>query len=375
MLKLTSLQNIGGTYLLNNDVSKSWFCVLNNPAEHGYTGTPQEICDCLADEWCTTETRTGAWLYCISADGLHHIHMVLEDSIAMRFSAIKKSYACGMHFEATKGNKQQVEDYINKRGKFEEKGEIIVCSTIRGEIKGCQGKRTDLDVIGDLINQGLTPSEILEQSFSYRRYETMIKRAFFDKRMRETPILRDVNVSFHCGESGSGKTFTYVQLCEKYGADNVYLLTDYGKGGFDNYNGQPVLCMDEFRGQIPFSQLMNLLDGYRVQIPCRYSNGYALWTEVHIFTVLPPEMIYKAMVEENRGIDTYEQLSRRIDFVVYHYCEDGIFKTFELPMEKYTNYDDLRRLAKMPPEQQYIPEWCEGEFEETEISYGNSSCN
>ena len=162
MLKLTSLQNIGGTYLLNNDVSKSWFCVLNNPAEHGYTGTPQEICDCLADEWCTTETRTGAWLYCISADGLHHIHMVLEDSIAMRFSAIKKSYACGMHFEATKGNKQQVEDYINKRGKFEEKGEIIVCSTIRGEIKGCQGKRTDLDVIGDLINQGLTPSEILE---------------------------------------------------------------------------------------------------------------------------------------------------------------------------------------------------------------------
>ena len=55
MLKLTSLQNIGGTYLLNNDVSKSWFCVLNNPAEHGYTGTPQEMID-------TAQTITAKYL-------------------------------------------------------------------------------------------------------------------------------------------------------------------------------------------------------------------------------------------------------------------------------------------------------------------------
>ena len=102
------------------------------------------------------------------------------------------------------------QNYLHSEvNRFSSKSLFIVCSTIRGEIKGCQGKRTDLDVIGDLINQGLTPSEILEQSFSYRRYETMIKRAFFDKRMRETPILRDVKVSLHCGESGSGKTYTY----------------------------------------------------------------------------------------------------------------------------------------------------------------------
>ena len=67
------------------------------------------------------------------------------------------------------------------------------------------------------------------------------------------------------------------------------------------------------------------------------------------------------MVEENRGIDTYEQLRRRIDFVVYHHRENGEYKTFELPMEKYTNYDDLRRLAEMPPEQQHIPEWCQSD--------------
>lgn len=348
-------------------MSRSWFCVANNPQEHGYIGTPEEISEQIADKWVEDNPqRSCAVAYCISAAGLHHLHKVLEDTKNMRFSAVKKVFP-SMHLEPTRGTKEQAEDYINKRGKFAEKGEQVLYIARRGDIKGCQGQRRDFEIIDDLINQGLTPSEILEKSFSYRRYEMMIKRAFFDKRMRETPILRNLNVSFHCGESGSGKTYTYVQLCEKYGSDNVYLLTDYGKGGFDNYNGQPVLCMDEFRGQIPFSQFMNLLDGYRVQIPCRYSNGYALWTEVHIFTVLPPEMIYKAMVEENRGIDTYEQLSRRINFVVYHYRENFVYKAFELPMEKYTNYDDLRRLAKMPPEQQHIPEWCKGKVEEAEM--------
>lgn len=347
---------------MENDVrARSWFCVLNNPADHGFSGTPDEIAEQMKERWITDNPqRTCAVAFCVSAEGLPHCHAVFEDTKTMRFTAVQKLFP-GMHIEVTKGNKDQAEDYINKRGKWQEKGENVLCVVRHGDIKGCQGQRRDFEIIDDLINQGLTPNEILEKSFSYRRYETMIKRAFFDKRMRETPILRDVKTFFHFGESGSGKTYMYVQLCEKYGADNVYLLTDYGKGGFDNYNGQPILCMDEFRGQIPFSQLMNLLDGYRVQIPCRYSNGYALWIEVHIFTVLPPEMIYKTMVEENRGIDTYEQLKRRIDFVVYHHRENGEYKTFELPMEKYTNYDDLRRLAEMPPEQQHIPEWCQSD--------------
>ena len=347
---------------MENDVrARSWFCVLNNPADHGFSGTPDEIAEQMKERWITDNPqRTCAVAFCVSAEGLPHCHAVFEDTKTMRFTAVQKLFP-GMHIEVTKGNKDQAEDYINKRGKWQEKGENVLCVVRHGDIKGCQGQRRDFEIIDDLINQGLTPNEILEKSFSYRRYETMIKRAFFDKRMRETPILRDVKTFFHFGESGSGKTYMYVQLCEKYGADNVYLLTDYGKGGFDNYNGQPILCMDEVRGQIPFSQLMNLLDGYRVQIPCRYSNGYALWIEVHIFTVLPPEMIYKTMVEENRGIDTYEQLRRRIDFVVYHHRENGEYKTFELPMEKYTNYDDLRRLAEMPPEQQHIPEWCQSD--------------
>lgn len=86
---------------MGSEISKSWFAVLNNPADHGYPGTPEEVCQKLRDEWtANSSTRAGAWAYCISAAGLHHIHMVLEDAVSMRFSKIRGTYAAGMHFEA-----------------------------------------------------------------------------------------------------------------------------------------------------------------------------------------------------------------------------------------------------------------------------------
>lgn len=328
--------------------SRSWFCVFNNPADHGYSDDPQECCDAIVAAWVDYfPTRSCAVTFCVSADGLRHCHVVLEDTKTMRFSAVKKAFP-SMHIEPTKGSKEQAEDYINKRGKFEEKGEVVLASARHGEIKGAQGQRRDFESIEELLEQGKTPTEIFEQSFSFRRYDKLIKQAYFEKRIKETPLERSISVFWHVGESGSGKTYTYVQLCEEYGCDNVFMLNDYDKGGFDSYCGEKILCMDEFRGQIRFALLMQYLSGYRYQIPCRYTNGFSLWNEVHIFTVLPPELVYKSMVEQNRGIDSYEQLRRRISTMVYHYrdLEKGDFRKFELPMSDYISYEDLKFKAE-----------------------------
>ena len=223
--------------------ARSWFCVFNNPDEHGYVGTEQEICDNIVSAWVDNNpTRSCAVCYCVSAVGLKHCHVVLEDTKVMRFSAVKKAFP-SMHIEPTKGTKEQAEDYINKRGKWEEKGEIIVATARYGEIKGVQGQRRDFDAIDDLLLQGMNPSQIMEQNFAFRRFDKMIRQAYFDKRMRETPVKREVSVYWHCGEAGSGKTYEYVKLCEVHGEENVYLLNDYDKGGFDNYGGQKILCM------------------------------------------------------------------------------------------------------------------------------------
>lgn len=328
-----------------DDVSKSWFNVMANPQEHGYPGTPQEIVDNMADDWMNgSPTRSCALAYCVSADGLHHVHAVLEDVKAMRFSAVKKVFP-SMHIEPTKGSKEQAEDYINKRGRFQEKGEQVLAMARRGEIKGAQGSRRDLDIIEELINQGKTPVEIMSLSFAYRRYEKMIRGAFYDKRYSETPYMRENICTWHIGESGSGKTYVSKKIVDERGEDALYLLSDYSGGGLDLYCGQPVLFLDEFRGQVPFYTLLQWLDVYRQQFRARYANGYMLWTEVHISSVIPPEIVYNKMVQENTEIDTYAQLRRRINFIEYHWKDAAGYHSYKILMSEYKGYEDLKNRA------------------------------
>jgi len=326
-------------------VSKSWFCVFNNPEEHGYKGTPEEIVDKMISVWIEDNPqRSCAIAYCVSEKGLKHCHAVLEDTKAMRFTAVKKLYPA-MHIEPTKGNKGEAENYINKRGKFEETGEKIIYINQHGDIKGAQGSRRDLSIIEDLINQGKTPDEIFETSFSFRRYDKMIRDAFFHNRKKLTPIKRELKVVYHVGQSGSGKSYSMLELIEKHGEDDVYIVTDY-ENGFDKYNGERIIFMDEFRGQIPFAQLLTLIDGYKVQVKARYTNVYSLWSEVHITSVMPPEKLYEKMVSENRNIDTKEQLMRRITDIVYHYKKDGEYKKATILCKNYKDIEALQKITE-----------------------------
>lgn len=328
-------------------VSKSWFCVFNNPEEHGYKGTPEEIVDRLRDEWIEEHpTRSGAWIYCISAEGLKHVHMVLEDTKAMRFTTIKKSYAKGMHFEPTKGTKEQAEDYINKRGRFEEKGEKIVASTRHGEIKGAQGQRRDLETISQLIDQGYTPSQIFDMDIRFRKNEKIVKGAYFRKREIETPYERDVTVYWHVGLSGTGKSYVGKKIVQERGEDAMYRISDYENGCFDCYEAQPVLFLDEFRGQWRYSFLLTVLDRYKTQYHARYSNITGLWNEVHITSVKTPDMVYRKMIDEQeRDIETYEQLRRRIHYIVYHWKDENGYHEYKQPMAQYKDYETLTMQA------------------------------
>lgn len=324
-------------------VSKSWFCVFNNPEERGYTGTPEEIVDRLKDEWTDGHpTRTGAWIYCISADGLKHVHMVLEDTKAMRFSVIKKSYANGMHFEPTKGTKEQAEEYINKRGRFEEKGEKILATARYGEIKGAQGQRKDLEIIQQLIEQGYTPTQIYDEDIRFRKNEKIIKGAYYRKRVKETPYEREVVCYWHVGQSGTGKSYVASKIVAERGEEVLYRISDYSNGCFDYYEAQPILFLDEFRGLWKYSFLLSVLDKYKTQFYARYENIIGLWNEVHITSVKTPDMIYEKMInEEDRRIDTFEQLRRRIDYIVYHWKDEFGYHEYKIPMERYVDYETL----------------------------------
>lgn len=331
------------------DVTRSWFAVLNNPQDHGYEGTPQAICEQLRDEWIgDSTTRSGAWAYCVSADNLPHVHMVLEDAVAMRFSVVKKSYAIGCHLEPTRGSKRQAEDYINKRHPYDEKGEEVVCIVRTGTIMGAPGKRNDLETIGALLEDGLNPQQIMDNNFSFRRHEKEIRSAYFRKLWKETPPIREVRVHLFVGSSGSGKTHKYVELCEEVGEDDICLVTDYSiNGGMDHYSGESILFLDEFKGQYSYSTFLTLTDQYKSQIHARYANIWCLWSEVYITSVFPPEDLYILMVPaDRRGLDSREQMYRRITDISYCYVVDGDYKRYTIPMREYKDYETL--LAQVP---------------------------
>lgn len=357
----------------NDTVSKSWFAVFNNPEVHGYSGTPQEICNRLRDEWIDgSDTRSGAWAYCISAEGLHHVHMVLEDTISMRFSVIKKNYACGMHFDPTKGTKKQAEDYINKRGGFEEKGESIEFICTYGDIQGRQGSRSDLRNIVERITLGETPSDILADTPTAYLKRDVLKAIYLDKRLKETPRVRDVKVYWHFGSSGSGKSRYCSDLCEKYGEDNVFTVTTYGTGMFDKYMGQKIVIFDDFRGDsIDFTYLLRLLDVYKCELQCRFSNSFALWSEVHITSPLTPRECYPR--NDMRSYDSIEQLLRRITSLVYHVKgEDGRFYSygFDSHATRYDVESDMEDILKV--QNQWVADFGNlSEFEEI-LSYDDS---
>lgn len=326
----------------------SAFCVINNPRydityKHNEEGeiikdengkavilkqepteyhslTEQQICDDVLNKWVgDDDKRTGAVLFCVSALGLEHLHCVFESEKTFRpLSALKKLFP-KVHIEITKGNKKQVEDYINKVGKFEEKGEKIIAKSQVGEIKGCQGKRTDLispDQIKEFILEGKKPQEIFWEYPQTLKSKGVVETLFYIHRKNTTPICRKVNVHWLFGSTACGKSYSYVELCEKYGVSEVYRVNDYANP-FDTYQGEKILFLDEFRGNLPYGTLLGLLDVYQGQVRARYNDKVGLWSDIYITSPYTPFELYQNVSERNDDIDKLEQFIRRIDDIVY----------------------------------------------------------
>ncbi len=327
--------------MVNDSTSRSWFCVFNHPEEHGYEGMePQQVIEAMKNKWTELHPNGACALtYCVTAAGLQHVHAVLEAEQPVRFAAVRKAFP-GMHIEPTKGSKAEAEDYINKEGKYAEAGEEVLCRAGYGVIRGQQGKRKDWDAIDAMLAAGMTPEQIYSQSARFRRYSKEIREHFMAQLVNEHPYTKDVQVCYHVGKSGTGKSFTQVELKKQHPGD-VYVMTDYSGGGLDRYNGESILFLDEFRGQLKYNDFLTMLDKYPVQHHARYANVIGVWTEVHITSVLPPEKVYCQMVTANRDRDTLEQMMRRITTVRYHDLIDGRYLTYDKPGMEYTTYEEL----------------------------------
>lgn len=310
---------------------------------------PKKLSEFLIQKWEKSgKGRTAGVSVCMSEKGLYHVHLALYGNLTTLRNVSKTMF--DMHCEPQLGGKKELTSYLLKQPPYEEKGEKVLFSIGLEHIQDVKGKRNDIEEIQEMLEEGKTPSQIMEH-FPYRRYEKMIRSAYIDMKIKNTPVIQDKECIWIVGESGTGKTYTYFDLCNQYGAENVYLSNDFENGGMDFYidsGAPPILFLDEFKGQIRFAQLLTMLDKYtRAQVHCRYSNCYCLWEQVYITSVYPPEALYSFMVQmEKQDFDSIYQLLRRLNTIRYCYIKDGKYKTFDLPADEYTNYEDLKKLAE-----------------------------
>ncbi|MBR5355409.1 MAG: hypothetical protein IK121_00655 [Lachnospiraceae bacterium] len=146
------------------------------------------------------------------------------------------------------------------------------------------------------------------------------KRDFYIKHVRKIPEYRNLTVFWDIGESGTSKSFsTKNELLQKFPSD-VYCLDDRKNdltSGFDKYDYETHLIIDDFKGDIRYTDLLTtIMNPYAQQLHCRGTgnNKFACWTQINFTSVLLPCEMYQGMVarESDCQYDSLEQFERRI---------------------------------------------------------------
>lgn len=244
-----------------------------------------------------------------------HIHIFIACSSPVRFSSIKRHFPEG-HIEQARGSCEENKNYVEKSGKWENdpKSDTSIKGTFEqwGEMfVERQGARSDLDFLYQLVKDGKSNFEILEENSNYLLRLTDIERVRQTVKAEEfRTTFRNMEVTYLWGKTGSGKT-RYVMEREGYAA--VYRVTEY-EHPFDSYASQEILVLDEYRSQLKISELLNLLDGYPLELRCRYADKTACFTTVYIISNLPLSAQYPTIQFEQP--ETWRALLRRIHHII-----------------------------------------------------------
>lgn len=302
--------------MARNSASRKYQLTINNPKEHGFDhdrikatleGWPSVAYWCMCDE--------------VGAEGTYHTHLYVVFPNAVMFSTIQKRFY-GAHIEPAMGTHQENRDYVRKEGKWAEdaKKETNLPDTFEefGEMPFDRGEKVkQAEEIYGMIKDGHSNAEILE------KFPSAMTKLGHLEQTRQTILedlykkeFRELDVTYLYGEAGTGKTRS---VMEKYGYENVYRITNY-QHPFDGYKGQNVIVFEEFRGNLPISEMLNYLDGYPCMLPCRYADKAACYTKVYLISNVPLDQQYPMIQTEQPK--TWNALKRRIHNIYELFPDD-----------------------------------------------------
>lgn len=156
---------------------RKWMITINNPLDKGFTH--EKIKEVLS-----SIRSLDYWAMCDEIGNEKHTlhtHIVIHRGGQLRFSTLQKKFPPGSQLDMLRGTLQQARDYIRKEGKYKgtAKEETNLKNTF--EESGIvpdehQGQRNDLVALYDMIKDGKSNYEILEDNPNYMMQLEKVER-------------------------------------------------------------------------------------------------------------------------------------------------------------------------------------------------------
>ena len=200
-----------------------------------------------------------------------------------------------------RGNLGQNKEYCSKEGK--EAFSFGACPK--------QGQRVDLELLAtEVRDRKRSADQIAEEDpYAFHQYGRTLQKLEDIARAKTHRTWMTEGLWLY-GETGSGKSH---RAFEGYDPETHYVLPVRDKGWWDGYCGQETVIVNDFRGEIAYAEMLNLVDKWPHYVPrrCRIPTPF-LARKLIVTSSQTPEQVYNRRDEE----DSIAQLRRR--FVVEH---------------------------------------------------------
>lgn len=239
---------------------------------------------------CTCEDTT--------KDGKYHGHAFIYFKNPLSMTGVKKLFGNDCHVEIPHRNSDCIKYVLNtekRKHDFQEFGTKPMDNGVHRmeEVLQCNSVQEVMETMPDTYvkyRRGIT--DLIEHKKSKNRY------------------YKPPEVIWIYGPTGTNKTRTAFEG----GAVNVI----YNNGFFSDWGDARIICIEELRGQIPYSTLLQLLDGYHNYYSVNIKGGqkYVDLDKIYITAPKSPEETYYNQCTHTDSID---QLMRRITTVINTY--------------------------------------------------------
>ena len=178
------------------------------------------------------------------------------------------------------------------------------------------GARTDLDPYRELItrlSEGATDLELADHdpitySHHFRGLDRL--RAIYEKERAKT--FRHVRVHTVIGMSDTGKT----SAARLFDRDVFIANCANDQFPLNGYDGEKTIMLDDFRGNIQYTQFLRILDGHPLAVNVKYGLRWAQWTTIIISSNTTPDTWYK--------VGLTPELKRRLNTGTNNFVDDEL---------------------------------------------------